>query len=110
MKPIEERANQCADFVLQNVDHADALLFRKLIVESFITGAESEHQELLYWRCPKIELPETDVEVLVNIDAPKNKYDIMKHNEQGWWQKAPGGGWCAPKYAPIGWRPIIERL
>ena len=34
--------------------------------------------------------------------------DIMKHNEQGWWQKAPGGGWCAPKYAPIGWRPIIE--
>lgn len=108
MKTIQERANQCADFVLRDVDPADALLFRKLIVEGFITGAESEHQELLYRHDPKVELPETDVEVLVKIDAPHNKYDIMKHNQHGWWQKAPGGGWCAPKYKPIGWRHIHE--
>lgn len=108
MKTIEERANQCADYVLQGVDPADALLFRKLIVEGFITGAESEHQELLCWRCPKVELPETDVEVLVKIDTLRNRYDIMKHNEHGWWQKAPGGGWCAPACEIIGWRPIIE--
>lgn len=108
MKTIEERASQCADFVLQNVDQADVLLFRKLIVEGFITGADSEHQELLYWRCPKMELPETDVEVLVKIDALHNKYDIMKHDQHGWWQKAPGGGWCAPNHEPIGWRYIHE--
>lgn len=42
------------------------------------------------------------------IDAPHNKYDIMKHNQHGWWQKAPGGGWCAAEHTPIGWRHIHE--
>ena len=74
----------------------------------FIEGAAFVKQDLTRWRDPKKEFPETDVEVLVKIDAPGNKYDIMKHNQQGWWQKAPGGGWCAPNNAPIGWRQIHE--
>lgn len=57
---------------------------------------------------PEEGVPGKDVEVLVKIDAPLNKYDIMKHNEHGWWQKAPGGGWCAPNHDPIGWRYIRE--
>ena len=74
----------------------------------FIEGAAFVKQDLARWHDSKKELPETDVEVLVKIDAPGNKYDIMKHNQHGWWQKAPGGGWCAPNNAPIGWRYIQE--
>lgn len=74
----------------------------------FIEGAAFVKQDLTRWHDSKVELPETDVEVLVKIDTLRNKYDIMKHNEHGWWQKAPGGGWCAAKYTPIGWRHIHE--
>lgn len=74
----------------------------------FVDGVTYAREELTRWHDPKVELPETDVEVLVTIDAPGNKYDIMKHNRHGWWQKAPGGGWCAPNNAPIGWRHIHE--
>ena len=74
----------------------------------FIEGAAFVKQDLARWHDSKKELPETDVEVLVKIDAPGNKYDIRKHNQHGWWQKAPGGGWCAPNNAPIGWRYIQE--
>ena len=52
--------------------------------------------------------PKTGTLDVVKIDALRNKYDIMKFNQHGWWQKAPGGGWCAPKYTPIGWRHIHE--
>lgn len=115
----------------------DQTTYENIVEDAFIAGAKSERKEMLQWddqseandiidskefrrawgsfvkymfkwHDPKKEFPETDVEVLVTIDAPGNKYDIMKHNEYGWWQKAPGGGWCAPKYAPIGWRHIHE--
>lgn len=49
-------------------------------MDGFVVGAMSEMEELTCWHDPKEELPETDVEVLVKIDAPLNKYDIMKHN------------------------------
>ena len=73
----------------------------------FIEGAAFVKQDLTRWHDPE-ELPEMDVEVLVKIDTPHNKYDIMKHNEDGWWQKVPVGGWCAAKHTPIGWRHIHE--
>lgn len=93
------------------VDYVQTLPFGEYfhdldIERAFIAGAKSEQNELTRWRDPKEELPETDVEVLVKIDTMHNKYDIMKHNQQGWWQKAPGGGWCAPKYKPVGWRHV----
>lgn len=117
-----------------NEDH---VTFENIVGDAFIAGAKSERKEMLQWddqseandiidrkefrsawgafvkylfcwHDPKRELPMTDVEVLVKIDAPGNKYDIMKHNQHGWWQKAPGGGWCAPNNAPIGWRHIHE--
>lgn len=95
------------------VDYVQTLPFGEYfhdldIERAFIAGAKSELEDLTCWHDPKEELPKTDVEVLVKIDAPLNKYDIMKHNEHGWWQKAPSGGWCAPNHDPIGWRYIHE--
>lgn len=74
----------------------------------FVNGAAYMRKELLHWRDPKVELPETDVEVLVMVHADGQTYDVMRYDPHGWWQKAPSGGWCAPKYKPIGWRPIHE--
>lgn len=136
MKTIKERAAEYAHKYRREVrdlsgERADAAL------AGFIAGAKSERKEMLQWdyqsesndiidskefrrawgsfvkymfkwHDSKVELPETDVEVLVKIDTPHNKYDIMKHNQHGWWQKAPGGGWCVPKYKPVGWRHIHE--
>ena len=136
MGTIKERAAEYAHKYRREVrdlsgERTDAAL------AGFIAGAKSERKELLQWddqsesndiidskefrrawgsfvkymfkwHDSKVELPETDVEVLVKIDTLRNKYDIMKHNEHGWWQKAPIGGWCAPNNAPIGWRYIHE--
>lgn len=106
MKTIKEIEKAAVDYV-QTLPFGE--YFHDLDIErAFIAGAKSELEELTRWRDPKVELPETDVEVLVKIDALHNKYDIMKYNQHGWWQKAPGGGWCAAKYTPIGWRYIHE--
>lgn len=133
MKTIEERAKEAWD----NYEYSVGQLYQSCFTDGFIAGAKSEQKEMLQWdnqseandiidskefrsawgafvkhlfKChdPNMELPETDVEVLVKIDAPGNKYDIMKHNQHGWWQKAPGGGWCAAEQMPIGWRHIQE--
>lgn len=63
---------------------------------------------LFKWHDPKVELPETDVEVLVMVHAAGHTYDVMRYDQHGWWQKAPGDGWCTPKYKPVGWRHIHE--
>lgn len=135
MKTIKERAAEYAHKYRREVrdlsgERTDAAL------AGFIAGAKSERKELLQWddqsesndiidskefrrawssfvkymlkwHDPE-ELPETDVEVLVMVHAYGHTYDVMRHDKQGWWQKAPGGGWCAPKYKPIGWRHIHE--
>lgn len=109
MKTIEERAEEYASqYCDGDCALCDDICGRLRSGRSFIAGSESERKELTRWHDPKEELPETDIEVLVTIDAPHNKYDIMKHNQHGWWQKAPGGGWCAAEHAPIGWRHIHE--
>lgn len=74
----------------------------------FIEGAAFVKQDLTRWHDPKVELPETDVEVLVMVHEDGHTYDVVRYNQQGWWQKAPGGGWCAPNNAPHGWRHIHE--
>jgi hypothetical protein len=136
MKTIEERASEYAHKYRREVrdlsgERADAAF------AGFIAGAESERNELLQWddqseandvnrqqgissrmgrfreylfkwRDPKVELPDTDVEVLVMVHADGHTYDVMRYDKCGWWQKAPGGGWCAPNNAPIGWRYIHE--
>lgn len=107
MKSIEERAKAPAKKIWSG-GQRDWATAQKMSEQDFIVGAKSEREELLRWRDPKKELPETGVEVLVKIDTMRSKYDIMKHNEYGWWQKAPVGGWCAPKYKPVGWRYIHE--
>lgn len=83
-------------------------ILNQLRDEAYRNSVELAVDELIRLNDPKVKLPVPDVEVLVKIDAPLNKYDIMKHNQQGWWQKAPGGGWCAPNHDPIGWRYIHE--
>lgn len=135
MKTIEERAKEaCKEWAGGELDDD---IQEGCFMDGFIAGAKSERKEMLQWddqseandiidskefrrawgsfvkymfkwHDSKVELPETDVEVLVKIDTPHNKYDIMKHNEHGWWQKAPGGGWCAAKHTPLGWRYIHE--
>lgn len=70
--------------------------------------AEAEQNELTRWHDPKEELPETDIEVLVMVDADGHKYDVMQYDRHGWWQKAPGGGWCAAERIPTKWRHIHE--
>ena len=109
MKTIEERAEEYArQYCDGDCDLYGAFCEKSRDKKAFIAGAKSEQNELTRWHDPKKELPKTDIEVLVTIDAPHNKYDIMKYNQHGWWQKAPGGGWCAPNNAPIGWRHIHE--
>lgn len=74
----------------------------------FVYGVRYARKELTRWHHPNVELPETDVEVLVMVHADGHTYDVMRYDKHGWWQKAPGGGWCAPNNAPIGWRHIHE--
>lgn len=108
MKTLEELRKEAEDLFFSKMqapcsplaDLASRLLFR--------AGWSDAVKELTKWRDPNMELPEADVEVLVTIDAPHNKYDIMKHNEHGWWQKAPGGGWCGAEQMLTGWRYIQE--
>ena len=108
MKTIQELRNEAEiDFAAKTKSGVNPLA-ECISRLSFISGWNTAVAVLLRWRDPKKEFPETDVEVLVKIDTLRNKYDIMKHNQHGWWQKAPGGGWCAPKYKPIGWRHIHE--
>lgn len=115
----------------------DQTTYENIVEDAFIAGAKSERKEMLQWddqsefndiidskefrrawssfvkymfkwHDSKVELPETDVEVLVMVHADGHTYDVMRYDKQGWWQKAPGGGWCAAEHAPIGWRHIHE--
>ncbi len=54
-----------------------------------------------------MELPETDVEVLVMVHTDGHTYDVMRYDMHGWWQKIPGG-WDTAEHTPIGWRYIHE--
>ena len=113
MKTLEEQRKEAEENYASRGCDGDCALCPEICHKSsdrmaFHAGWEAATKELACWHDPKKELPETDVEVLVKIDTLHNKYDIMKHNEYGWWQKAPVGGWCAPNHEPIGWRHIHE--
>jgi len=106
MKTIEERAKEaCKEWAGGELDDD---IQDGCFMDGFVVGAMSEREELARWHDPKVELPETDVEVLVMVHADGHTYDVMWYDKCGWWQKAPGGGWCAPNNAPIGWRYIHE--
>lgn len=136
MKSIEERAKAYAQKIWSG-GQRDWATAQKMSEQDFIAGAKSERNELLQWddqseandiidskefrsawgafvkylfcwHNPKRELPKTDIEVLVMVHADGHTYDVMRYDKHGWWQKAPGGGWCAAKYIPIGWRYIHE--
>ena len=98
MKTIEERAKEYAAKCpgCQNTEWG------------FIAGAQSEREELLCWHDPKVVTPCADEEVLVMVHRQFNTYDVMRYDQHGWWQKAPGGGWCAADCEILGWRPILE--
>lgn len=110
-------------------------IYRSDLEDAFIAGAKSERKELLQWddqseandiidskefcsawsafvkylfkwHDPKKELPEIDVELQVMPYADSNAYDVMRYDRYGWWQQAPGGGWCAATNAPARWRYI----
>lgn len=108
MKTIQERAAYLADYVLENVDPADALLFRKLITESYMAGAEDEREELSRWHDPKEELPEDGKDVLCMTDRLSHTYEVLRHDKHGWWMRVyiQESGWCACDCNVIGWREI----
>ena len=111
MKTIEERARMYMNRAWSALDgdfNEDHVTFENIVGDAFIAGAKSERKELTRWRDPNVELPETDVEVLVKVDADDHTYDVMKYDQHGWWQKAPGGGWCAAGQMLTGWRYIQE--
>lgn len=109
-KMIEERAKDYSDshgnLFMDSAEENG--IYRSDIEDAFIAGAKSEREEMLRWHDPKKELPKTDVEVLVMVHDGGHTYDVMRYDQHGWWQKAPGGGWCAPNNTPIGWRHIHE--
>lgn len=76
----------------------------------FIDGACYMSKELLRWRDPNVELPKDGEEVLAKVDCPYCRYDVMKHDAFGWWEKTSlaGGGWYKAKVEITGWRPIQE--
>lgn len=109
MKTIEERAKEYASqYCDGDCALCDEVCRRAIDMEAFTAGAKSEREELTRWHDPKVELPETDVEVLVMVHEDGHTYDVMRYDQHGWCQKAPGGGWCAPNNAPHGWRHIHE--
>lgn len=108
MKNIEERADYLADYVLEDVDPIDALLFRKLITESYVAGAKDEHDELTRWHDPKEELPKKHHRVLLKVR--KNSYAFI---EVGTLQATDDGvrfifSDC-DDCEVIGWREIHEK-
>lgn len=106
MKTIEERAKEaCKEWAGGELDDD---IQDGCFMDGFVVGAMSEREELTRWHDPKVQLPETDVEVLVMVHADGHTYDVMRYDQNGWWQKAPGGGWCAAEHTPIGWRYIHE--
>lgn len=106
MKTIEERAKEaCKEWAGGELDDD---IQDGCFMDGFVVGAMSEREELTRLHDPKVELPETDVEVLVMVHADGHTYDVMRYDKCGWWQKAPGGWWCDQEYAPIGWRHIHE--
>lgn len=76
----------------------------------FIDGARYMCNELFRWRDPNVELPKDGEEVLVKADCPYCRYDVMKHDAFGWWEKTSlaGGGWYKAEVEITGWRPIQE--
>ena len=111
MKTIQEGADEYASrawSALNEEFNEDHTTFENIVEDAFIAGAKSERKDMLRWHDPKVELPETDVEVLVMVHDGGHTYDVMRYDQQGWWQKAPGGGWCAAEHTPIGWRHIHE--
>ena len=133
MKTIEERAKE-AWF---NYEYREGELCQNCFTDGFVAGAKSERKEMLQcddqsetnyiiyrkefrsawgafvkylfcWHDPKRELPMTDDEVLVMVDADDHTYDVMKYDRHSWWQKAPGGGWGKAKHTPTKWRHIYE--
>lgn len=96
--------NEKAEEIFKRLNYKESDLY--CFMSGFISGVFCERIELGRWKDPDDELPRPDVEVLMVNPYMDSEYDIMKHNDHGWWMKAPGGGWCAPKYAPIAWRYI----
>lgn len=114
MKTIEERAKESviAPFDPDEMIPARLGYLSMLERRGFVAGAMSERNELLCWHDPKVVTPYIDEEVLVRVHRQFNTYDVMRYDQYGWWQKAPGGGWCAADCEIVGWRPIhkIEQM
>lgn len=112
MKTIQERAADYAGKAWSNIEdfNEDHVTFENIATEAFVAGAQSEREELLRWRDPNVELPKDGEEVLVKADCPYCRYDVMKHDAFGWWEKTSlaGGGWYKAEVEITGWRPIQE--
>lgn len=106
MKTLEKLRKEAEDAEIGHDESRDYAYIHGFVRQIFRGGWDAAIKELTGWRDPKEEVPETDDEVLVVIDADSYKYDVMQYDRHGWWQKAPDGGWCAATNAPARWRYI----
>lgn len=90
----------------QELVYIDTVMMRNGALVFHVFRVESGRENPLSWHDTKKELPEIDVELQVMPYADSNAYDVMRYDRYGWWQQAPGGGWCAATNAPARWRYI----
>lgn len=110
MKTIEERADEYASrawSALNEEFNEDHTIFENIVSAAFVAGAKSEMEDLARWRCPKKELPENSMRVIVCAQLPNGARLITG----GWYGADPGEiGWNIDidwkELEVIGWRPI----
>lgn len=106
MKRLEELRKEAEEALIGYIMTGGNPLVESPARVSFRAGWDAAVKELIRWHDTKKELPEIDVELQVMPYADSNAYDVMQYDRHGWWQKAPGGGWCAATNAPARWRYI----
>lgn len=108
MKTLEELRKEAEDAEIGHDESRDSVYFHSFYRQIFRGGWDAAVKELMRWYDTAKKLPKKGSEVLVVVDADGHIYDVMRYDRHGWWQKAPGGGWCAAERTPTKWRRIHE--
>lgn len=124
MKTIQERAADYAGKAWSNIEdfNEDHVTFENIVTDAFVAGAQSEREELLRWRDPEVELPDSSKFdwVLLRVQYADGFIGIPKIGEL-----RSDGLWHCTEYDDlklgesfeavygckvIGWRPLEEEL
>ena len=121
---IQERAADYVGKSWSNIEdfNEDHVTFENIVTDSFVAGAQSERKELLRWRDPEVELPDSSKFdwVLLRVQYADGFIGIPKIGEL-----RSDGLWHCTEYDDlklgesfeaiygckvIGWRPLEEEL